>query len=110
MQNKGETIMKTFSEYQNQKLLNKDGKIWTGNFLDEQGLFIIRVKDSLLNDEIDENGNILPALQTTDGTHIEHWQNGVLHADNIPAVVDTLDNREEWWMHGRKYENPTVKL
>lgn len=101
--------MKTFSEYQNNRILNKEGKIWTGNFLDDKELFIIRVKDSLLNDEVDKDGKLLPALQSTDGSHIEHWQNGVLHAENMPAVIDTMDNREEWWLHGRKFESVRIE-
>lgn len=102
--------MKTFSEYQNARILDKSGRLANGDYLENDGEVVLRIKNGLLDDGIDETGKPLPALQYTDGSHIEHWRNGVLHADNMPAVIDTLDNREEWWMHGRKYENPTVKF
>lgn len=103
--------MKTFSEYQNARILDKNGKIANGDYLENiegEEEVILRIKNGFLNDGTDEEGRALPAIQFTDGSHIEHWRNGVLHADNIPAVVDNMDGREEWWLHGRKFDNPTI--
>lgn len=100
--------MKTFSEYQKQTVLTKEGRIADGDYIfsDINGVEItVRVKKGYLNDVISENGDILPAIETSNGSHVEHWKNGVLHCENGPAVIDIDDDYEEWWNNGKKQEN-----
>ena len=100
--------MKNLSFYQNQRILLRDGSIANGEYLtgneNETDKVLIRIKDGYLNDAESEKGEILPAVFFMDGTHIEHWKNGVLHSDNEPAVIDTIDDYEEWWKNGKKIE------
>ncbi len=96
--------MKTFSEYQNRRIIDSTtGEIADGDYIKED--LIIRTEKGLLNDVVDPEGNLLPAIQFHDGSHFEHWQKGVLHFDNGPAVIDHTDNREEWWIHGEKIKS-----
>jgi hypothetical protein len=103
--------MKTFSDYQHRRILDSEnGRIADGDYVKDD--LIIRVKDGFLNDVKDEDGNLLPAIQYHDMTHYEHWKNGVLHNDIGPAVVDVTpqDAREEWWLEGKKLDNPLHKM
>ena len=95
--------MRTFKSYQHQRILLSDNSIANGDYIIEG--FTVRVKDGFLNDAVDEEGNLLPAISTEDGTHIEHWKNGVLHCEKEPAVIDVVDNYEEWWLDGRQVPN-----
>lgn len=92
--------MKNFSAWQYRIIITKEGKIADGDYLIDG--VTVRISDGYLNDGIDENGNILPAIETADLTHIEHWDNGVLHCENEPAVIDLIDNYDEWWHKGKK--------
>lgn len=92
--------MKTFSNYQYRRLLTKEGSICHGDYVKDD--FIIRTKNGFLNDVLDEEGSLLPAIQMHDGSHIEHWKNGVLHCEDGPAVEDLFENRKEWWIDGKK--------
>ena len=83
--------MKNFKQYQYRRIMTKENKVADGDYIIENSV-TIRVKNGLLNDSTDEEGNLLPAIETTDGTHIEHWKDGVLHCDKEPAVIDHIDN------------------
>ena len=61
----------------------------------------VRTKEGYLDDALDEDGKHLPAVETHDGNHVEHWKNGVLHCEDGPAVIDLLDGIEEWWLDGK---------
>lgn len=63
---------------------------------------VYRFSKGLLNDVIDEEGHVLPAVESQDGNHIEHWKEGVLHCENSPAVVDNVEDIEEWYFEGKK--------
>ena len=93
--------MKSFKSYQQKRILMSDGTIANGDFILDDGL-TIRVKDGFLNDVADPDGYLLPAISTADATHIEHWRMGVLHCESEPAIVDAIDNYEEWWIDGKE--------
>lgn len=76
-------------------------EIADGDFIIENELSV-RISNGLLNDIVDEDGNVLPAIETSDGSHVEHWHNGLLHCENGPAVIDIIDDYEEWWNQGRR--------
>lgn len=92
--------MKCFKSYQHQLILLSDRTIANGDFIVDG--ITVRIKDGFLNDVEGENGEVLPAISTSDSTHIEHWKNGVLHCEKEPAVIDTIDNYEEWWLNGKQ--------
>lgn len=104
--------MKNFKSYQHRRILLKEGEIANGDYIID-GEMTIRIKNGYLNDVLDENGSLLPAISTSDGSHIEHWRDGVLHCEKEPAVIDNIDNYEEWWLNGKQVEsqvpNPTEK-
>lgn len=104
--------MKSFKSYQHRRILLKEGEIANGDYIID-GEMTIRIKNGYLNDAEDEGGKLLPAIATADGSHIEHWKDGVLHSEREPAVIDNIDNYEEWWLNGRQVENqvpnPTAK-
>ena len=99
--------MKSFKSYQQQRILLSDNTIANGDFIVD-GEVTVRIKNGYLNDVEDDNGELLPAIQTADSTHIEHWKDGVLHCEKEPAVIDVVDNYEEWWLNGKMVE-PTAK-
>lgn len=92
--------MKNFKHLQHKPILDANQKICNGSYIiDEQ--ITIRTKNGYLNDDIDpETGSLLPAIELSNSTHIEHWKNGVLHCENEPAVIDLVDDYEEWWVNG----------
>lgn len=94
--------MKDFRNYQYARIITEEGNLADGDYILED--IIVRFKDGLLNDSTDENGEELPALETRDGNHREHWKNGVLHYDNGPAIVDNVDNYECWFNNGVEYK------
>jgi len=96
--------MKTFKHYQHQRILLTDMSIANGDYILNEGEITVRIKNGYLNDTIDEDGSLLPAIATSDGSHIEHWKEGVLHCEKEPAVIDSIDNYEEWWLDGKKIE------
>lgn len=91
--------MKSFKSYQHLRLITSEGMIANGDYILEG--ITIRTKQGYLCDSLDEEKNILPAVETHDGSHIEHWKDGELHCENAPAVIDILENYEEWWLNGR---------
>lgn len=93
--------MKTFSEFQGRKFF-KHHKLFTGKFIDKENGIITRWREGLLNDEVEKDGNVIHAIESLDCTHYEHWKDGVLHCETEPAVIDTLDDREEWWYEGER--------
>ena len=93
--------MKNFKSYQHQRILLADKTIANGDYIIE-GEFTVRIKDGYLNDAEDEEGNLLPAISSADASHIEHWKDGVLHCEKEPAVIDLIDNYEEWWLNGKQ--------
>ncbi|MBQ8678324.1 MAG: hypothetical protein IJ530_01010 [Treponema sp.] len=93
--------MKNFKSYQHRRILLKEGQVCNGDYIIE-GEMTIRCKNGFLNDATDENGGLLPAIMTADASHIEHWKDGVLHCEKEPAVIDLIDNYEEWWLNGRQ--------
>ena len=95
--------MKSFKIFQHRKFLLKEGEIANGDYILDDGI-TVRFKTGYLNDATDENGNLLPAISTADGNHIEHWKNGVLHCEKEPAVIDNVDEYEEWWLNGKQVE------
>jgi len=94
--------MENFKQYQHRRIITTDGLIANGDFIMPD--IVVRITDGFLNDAMDDKGNIYPAIETLDGNHIEHWKNGVLHCVTAPAVVDNIDNYEEWWFEGHKIE------
>ena len=90
--------MKSFKSYQHLRILTTQGTIADGDYILEG--ITVRIKKGFLNDAVDEHGKILPAVETHDGNHVEHWKNGVLHSEDSPAVVDNVDNYEEWYLNG----------
>lgn len=95
--------MKSFKSWQNVRLLDDNKKISHGDYILDD--MTVRITDGFLNDVVSHIGGvveILPAIEAFDGSHIEHWQNGVLHKAGAPAVIDKEDDYEEWWLHGKK--------
>ncbi len=97
--------MKSFRSCQNMRIFDKDNNIADGDYILEEVQLIFRVKKGYLDDEPDEQGIMLPAVETFDGSHVEHWKNGVLHCETEPAVVDNLSHYEEWWLNGKLVES-----
>ena len=93
--------MKGFRNFQNVRIITEEGTIANGDYIMDD--VIIRCKNGLLSDNTDENGELLPAIETRDGNHLEHWKNGVLHCENAPAIVDNIDNYECWFENGVEY-------
>jgi hypothetical protein len=92
--------MKDFRNFQHVRILTEEGTIANGDYILDG--VTIRCQNGLLNDSTDEDGAPLPAIETHDGNHIEHWQKGVLHCDNAPAVVDNIDKYEVWFCNGEE--------
>jgi len=57
---------------------------------------ILRWKDGLLHDD----GN-LPAVEFQDA-HIEHYRNGLLHAENHPAIIADYGTQCERYLDGKQ--------
>ncbi|MCR5252576.1 MAG: hypothetical protein K6C98_02550 [Treponema sp.] len=93
--------MKSFKSYQHQRILLSDKTIANGDYIIDEEI-TVRIKDGFLNDVEGDDGSLLPAIATADGSHIEHWKEGVLHCENEPAVIDNIDNYEEWWLDGKQ--------
>lgn len=91
--------MKNFSNYQYRKIITEEGTIADGDYIISEKI-IVRIKNGYLNDTTDEAGKVMPAIETMDNTHIEHWRNGLLNCDFEPAVIDFVDGYEEWWNEG----------
>lgn len=91
--------MKSFKRYQYRGVPTEEGLPANGDYIFPD--VTIRIKDGYLSDSVDEEGHVLPAIETHDGSHIEHWKNGVLHSEKAPAIIDTRDNYEEWYQEGR---------
>lgn len=91
--------MKNFKIYNHLRIITEEGAIAHGDYRIDN--YILRIKEGFLNDDIGENGEILPAIENDDFTHIEHWKDGVLHYENAPAVIDLIDNYNEWWINGK---------
>ena len=93
--------MKSFKAYQYRRIILENGDLASGDYDFDD--ITIRTHEGYLNDAFDkEDGHVLPAVETHDGNHVEHWKNGVLHNLNGPAVVDNLDDYEEWWENGHQ--------
>lgn len=90
--------MKDFRNFQKVRIITEEGTIANGDYIMDD--IIIRCKNGLLSDNYDENGNVLAAIETRDGNHLEHWKDGLLHCDTSPAVVDNTDNYELWFLNG----------
>lgn len=93
--------MKDFRNFQNVRIITEEGTIANGDYIMED--VIIRCKNGLLSDNTDESGELLPAIETRDGNHLEHWKNGLLHCEDAPAIVDNVDNYEYWFVNGVEY-------
>ena len=100
--------MESFKRYQNLRITTEEMEIANGDYILDG--ITIRTKKGYLNDSIDESGRGLPALETHDGNHIEHWKEGVLHCDYEPAVIDIRDGTEEWWQDGRQVQPENMPL
>ncbi|MCQ2087741.1 MAG: hypothetical protein MJZ37_06750 [Bacilli bacterium] len=92
--------MESLESYQHLRLVTSEGMIANGDYILDDG--VIRTKQGYLCDSLDEENNILPAVESNDGHHIEHWKDGELHCEKEPAVIDVLENKEEWWLHGSR--------
>ena len=90
--------MKSFGKYQNLRIITTEGLLADGDYILPD--ITIRVKGGYLNDSLDEEGRVLPAVESHDSIHIEHWKIGVLHFESAPAIIDNQDNYEEWWLDG----------
>ena len=95
--------MKSFKRYQYRRIPTEEGLAASGDYIFPD--VTVRLKDGYLNDFVDEEGHVLPAIETHDGSHIEHWHIGVLHCLGGPAIIDKTDNYEEWYEEG----NPVPK-
>ena len=94
--------MKSFKRYQYRRMPTEEGLPASGDYIYPD--VTVRFKDGYLNDSLDEEKKVLPAIETHDGSHIEHWKNGVLHYEVGPAVIDVRDGVEEWWLDGKQVE------
>lgn len=100
--------MTDFKKHQYRRILTDDGTLADGDYIvdDDNGVrYLIRCTDGFLNDCIDENGELLPAVESENGNHIEHWQKGVLHCEKEPALIDVIENIEEWYINGKPRED-----
>ena len=91
--------MKSFKRYQYRRVPTEEGIPANGDYIYPD--VTIRFKDGYLNDFVDEENQVLPAIETHDGSHSEHWKNGVLHCEREPAILDKNDNYEEWYRDGK---------
>lgn len=91
--------MKSFKRYQYRRVPTEEGLPANGDYIYPD--VTVRFTDGYLNDSVDEEGKVLPAVETHDGSHIEHWKDGVLHAEKEPAITDTRENYEEWYVEGK---------
>ena len=91
--------MKSFKRYQYRRVPTEEGLPANGDYIYPD--ITIRFKDGYLNDSVDEEKQVLPAIETHNGSHIEHWKNGVLHCLKEPAIKDINDNYEEWYQEGK---------
>ena len=97
--------MKTMKEYNGRITILEDGSLADGTyFIDD---WILRYKDGLLNNEKGENGEVLPAVEKTDGNHYEYFENGKLSRKDAPAIIDLLEDHEEWWLDGNQVRSPS---
>ena len=92
--------MKSFKDYNGKVVIMENGALASGTYFINECM--MRFKKGLLNNEVDDEGNVLPAIEKNDGTHVEYWEDGKLHREKEPAVIDLLDNIEEWWLKGHK--------
>ena len=92
--------MKSFKSCQNQTILLGDKTVAHGEYIVDG--VAIRIKNGCLDDSVDEEGNVIPAVESETGSHIEHWRNGVLHCETGPAIIDQIDGYEEWWLDGKQ--------
>lgn len=95
--------MKSYKSYQHQRILLEDKAVAHGEYIIDG--VIVTIKNGYLNDGLDEEGGFIPAIRTDSGSHIEHWRNGVLHCETGPAIIDQIDNYEEWWLNGKQVTN-----
>jgi hypothetical protein len=63
-------------------------------------LCIVRMKDGLIANHVDDEGGLLPAVEADDG-HTEWWEEGKLHRTDGPAVLSEGGLWEEYWEEGR---------
>lgn len=98
--------MESFKRYQNLRIVTTEMEIADGDYILDG--ITVRIKKGFLNDSLDEDGKVIPAVETHDGNHIEHWKNGVLHCEFEPAVIDVRDGKEEWWQGGKQVEPVSV--
>lgn len=94
--------MESFKKYQHLRIMTEEMEIADGDYILDG--ITVRCMKGYLNDSLDEDGKILPAVETHDGNHVEHWKKGVLHCEDGPAVIDVRDDVEEWWLEGRRVE------
>lgn len=94
--------MKDFRNCQGVRILTEEGNIANGDYILDE--VTIRCMNGLLNDNVDNEGHPQPAIETHDGSHVEHWRKGLLHCDNAPAVVDTFDDYERWFLNGHEVQ------
>lgn len=92
--------MKSFKSYQYLRLLTSDDIIANGDYILKD--LTVRIKQGYLCDSMDEEQKNLPAVESHDGTHIEHWKDGKLHSENTPAIIDISEKYDEWWLNGKK--------
>lgn len=99
--------MNDFRKYYLVRILNEYGELADGEYIMDN--MIVRIKDGFLNDAADENGDTLPAIELHDGSHIEHWKEGALHCTDGPAVIDSEDGYESWFLNGIECPPPGEK-
>ncbi|MCQ2584501.1 MAG: hypothetical protein MJ185_02830 [Treponema sp.] len=105
--------MKSFKSYQHLRLVTSEGMIANGEFIRDG--FILRIKngylcDSTSYDPQDKETKILPAVEAQNGTHIEHWKDGVLHCETEPAIINLSENIEEWWISGNQVQSVSQEV
>ena len=100
--------MKSYKSCQHQRILLEDKTVAHGEYIVDD--VALRIKNGYLDDSLDEEGNLIPAVESETGSHIEHWRNGVLHCETGPAIIDQIDNYEEWWLNGKQVTNDVEPL
>jgi len=90
--------MKDFRKFQKVRIITKEGTIANGDYITDD--VVIRCKNGLLCDLPGKDGALLPAIETRDGSHREHWKDGLLHCEDAPAIVDNIDDYELWFKDG----------
>ena len=103
--------MESFKKYQYRRCITEEGELCEGSLTFEnenKETWTLRFHKGFLSNALetqDDGKDVLhPAVEKSDGSHVEFWENGELHRENEPAIIDLNENVEEWYEHGEKRE------